>query len=151
MEPVYSPLDGRDKPAMDATQQNWLQIPTRRELTDRLDRVEMSADAKALIGKLMDATITVAGKVMEIGRQVLGFVFGLIKRFRGITFGVCIGLTVSSLIATVPLVGGALAALLGPLLVAFGLTLGALDDVRNGALRDEIAGFGSAMTASTHA
>lgn len=130
------------------TPHNWLTVPTRREISDRLERIELPADAKLILSRLMETTALVAGKVIEVGKLVLGFVFDLVKRFRGITFGVCIGLTVSALIASTPLVGGVLSALLTPLLVAFGLTMGALDDVRNGALRSDIQTFGRDLEAS---
>ncbi len=130
---------------MENTELNWLSIPSRRDLMDRLERVELSADAKLVIAKLLDTTIIVGQKVFEIGKQVLAFVFDIMKRFRGIAFGVGLALTVSFLVASTPLIGGALAALMTPLLLAFGLIQGALEDVRNGALRNDIARFGTVM------
>ena len=133
---------------MENAEQSWLSIPSRRDLIDRLERVELSADAKIVISKLLDTTIIVGQKVFEIGKQVVAFVFDMMKRFRGIAFGVGLALTVSYLVASTPLIGGALAALLTPLLLAFGLVQGALEDVRNGALRDDIARFGKVMEGS---
>lgn len=133
---------------MDDTEQNWLAIPNRRDLIDRLERIELSADAKIVISKLMDTTLIVGQKVFEIGKQVLAFVFDMMKRFRGIAFGVGVALTVSFLVASTPLVGGVLAGVLTPLLVAFGLVQGALEDVRSGALRDDIARFGTVIEGS---
>jgi len=133
---------------MENTEQNWLSIPSRRDLMDRLERVELSADAKVVIAKLMDTTIIVGQKVFEIGKQVLAFVFDMMKRFRGIAFGVGLALTVSFLVTSTPLIGGALAALITPLMLAFGLVQGALEDIRNGALRDDIARFGTIVEGS---
>lgn len=128
---------------MDSTEQNWLSIPSRRDLMDQLARMELPADAKVVIAKLMDTTLIIGQKVFEIGKHVLVFVFDVMKRFRGIAFGVALALTVSFLVASTPLIGSALAALLTPLLLAFGLVQGALEDVRNGALRSDIARFGT--------
>ena len=112
---------------------------------DQLDRVEMSADAKAIVAQVLDTTVTVGKKVFEIGRQLVAYVFDLMKRFQGIAFGVGIALTVSFLVASTPLIGGPLATMLIPLLLAFGLIQGALEDVRNGALRDDISRFGTVI------
>lgn len=128
--------------------QNALSIPARRAIIEQLERTQLPADAKVIVGKLMDTTLTVGTKVFEVGKHVIVFALDLLKRFRGIAFGVCIGLTVSFLVASTPLIGGALAAMLTPLLVAFGLTLGALEDVRNGALRDGVARFGADLEAA---
>jgi hypothetical protein len=120
-----------------------LVVLSKRDLRAKLSRLAISADGKVVLEKIMETTIKVGEVVFELGRRLLSFVFDLVKRFRGIAFGVGVALTVSMLVAATPLVGGALAALLTPLLVAFGLTMGALEDVRNGALRDHIAEFSS--------
>lgn len=120
-------------------------LPTRREIERNLSRIEMSADGKVLIGKILSATVTVGGKVIEIGRRIIAFVLDAMKRFPGITFGVSVGLTMSFLIGAVPVFGPVLSALLGPLLVAFGLALGALEDARNGAIYPSVERFGDEM------
>lgn len=133
---------------MDDASQNWLSIPTRRDIVAQLDRTALPADAKVILERLLDTTVTVGTRVLAIGRQVLAFAFDIVVRFRGIVFGVAIALTVACIIGSTPLIGGVLAALLKPLLLAFGLTLGALEDVRNGALRDPLDGFAAAMNAA---
>ncbi len=109
----------------------------------------MSADAKAATATLIDLTWEVGGKLVEIGRAVLTFVFDLMKRFPHLTFGVLIALVVSFLIAAVPLIGPPLAAILTPLLVAFGLTLGAIEDMWNGALKKDVETFSRAVEEET--
>ncbi|WP_395334370.1 hypothetical protein WBP06_18360 (plasmid) [Novosphingobium sp. BL-8H] len=135
---------------MEAPAQNWLSIPSRRELADRLERTDMSADAKVIIAKLLDTTAKVGAQVFEIGKQIIAFAFDIISRFRGIAFGAVIAVTVSTVIASTPLIGGALAAILTPLLLAFGLTMGALEDLRNGALREPLGKFQSMVATAAH-
>ena len=135
---------------MEAPTQNWLSIPSRRELSDRLERTDMSADAKVIIAKLLDTTARVGAQVFEIGKQIIAFAFDMISRFRGIAFGAVIAVTVSTVIASTPLIGGALAAMLAPLLLAFGLTMGALEDLRNGALREPLGKFQSMVATAAH-
>lgn len=133
---------------MTDTLQILLQVPSRRELIDKLDRTGMSADAKVIVVKILDTVVAVGQKVFEIGKQVVTFAFGLVQKFPGITFGVGIALTVSFLVAAIPVVGSALAALLTPLLLAFGLVEGALEDLRNGALDAEVTSFGETLEGS---
>lgn len=123
----------------------------RRDLVESLGRIEMSADAKIMLDKVMSVAMDIGGKIFEIGRHLLTFVLDLARRFRGTAFGLCLALTVSYLIGSIPLVGPVLVPLLRPLLLAFGLTMGALDDLHNGALRGDITRFGQALEAAgTH-
>ena len=101
----------------------------------------LSADAKAATAQLVDYSLDVGGRVLQIGKAILAFVFDLMKRFPNLAFGVTIALVVSFLIAAVPLIGPALSALLTPLLLAFGLTLGAVKDVASGALSRDVEAF----------
>lgn len=54
-------------------------VPSRRDLFRRLDGMAMSADAKALMGTLLNTTAEVAGKIVEVGRQIVAFVFDVLK------------------------------------------------------------------------
>lgn len=126
----------------------WEELPSRRVLLDRIERMAMSADAKAATARLVDFSMEVGGKLLQIGKAVLTFVFDLMKRFPNIVFGVTIALVVSFLIASVPLFGPALSALLTPLLVAFGLTMGAIIDMVSGALRKDVEAFSYKVKAS---
>ncbi|QSR17451.1 hypothetical protein [Novosphingobium sp. KA1] len=93
----------------------------RRALIESLGRIEMSADAKIMLDKVMGVTMDAGSKIFEIGRHLLTFVLDLARRFPGTAFALCLALTVSFLIGSVPIVGAFLAPLLTPLLLAFGL------------------------------
>jgi hypothetical protein len=113
--------------------------PSKRYLRDRIDRLAISADSKALLYDLADITVDVGGKVVSAGRQILAFVLDLVKRFPNTAFGVIVALVVSSLIGAIPLFGVVLGPLLTPLLVAFGLASGALADLQEGAIRSRVS------------
>lgn len=106
-----------------------------RAVIDRIDRMEMSADAKALLRDLARITIRVGEVVVAIGRKVVDFAFELMKAFPNSIFGVIVGLIVAALVSSVPVIG----ALLAPLAVAFGLAKGALEDVKDSGLRGRVA------------
>jgi len=51
---------------MDETPDNWLVIPTRREVISRLERTPFSADAKVILEQLLDTTVTVGSREASV-------------------------------------------------------------------------------------
>ena len=123
-------------------------LPTRRQLHAQLDRMALSADAKVLMGKLLDTTAEVAGKIIEVGRQILAFVTDLLKRFPNTGLGLVIGLTLTALVGAIPILGVVLGPLIGPILTAFAVTSGALADMKNTSLQKQIDLFSSKLNAA---
>lgn len=118
---------------------------TVRQIEKFLDRVDMSPDAKALLSDLMRVTIKVGTTVLQIGRQILTFIIDLVARFPNTTFGVIVGVVLTMLVAAVPLIGGVLAGVIGPLLIAFGIGMGAINDMRDASLRGKVAEFATKL------
>jgi len=124
---------------------DWIKLPSRHELNARLDRLAIPSDAKVLMGQLLTTTADVAGRVFEVGRSILAFMLDLAKRFPTTTFGAVVGLTISILIGSIPVLGLILGPLLGPLLTAFMITVGALADMGVDSLGVEVQLFGSKL------
>lgn len=106
-------------------------------LTDiraRIERMPLSADAKAILSDLAAVTLDVGGKLVAAGRKILSFVFDAVQRFPNTAFGVLAAYVVSALIASVPFLGVVLGPLLAPLLLALGLAVGALTDLKERAV-----------------
>ena len=122
---------------------------SRKELIDRIERMEVSADTKALLAHLATTTVDIAGKIFEVGRRIMSFAIDLAKRFPSTTFGAIIGFVISSLIASVPIVGAILGPLLAPLLISTGLALGAISDLKNAGIRSRMAAFESQLQSVT--
>lgn len=120
-------------------------VLSRSELNERIERLALSADAKVLLGQIADTTAKVGKTVIAIGRQVLTFVFDLLRQFPNTAFGVIVGVVLTMLVASVPFVGAALGALLGPLLIALGLVKGAIADLQNSAISARVAAFESEL------
>lgn len=114
-------------------------LPSFRALSGNIDRLELSADAKVLLARLLSTTATIAGHVVEIGRRILAFVLETVKLFPNTTFGVVIGSTMAVLVGSMAVLGAVLGPIVGPLLVALGLGAGAIFDMQDGALRARIA------------
>ncbi|KHL24112.1 hypothetical protein PK98_15630 [Croceibacterium mercuriale] len=126
----------------------WTNPPTRRDLQNRLERLPLSADAKVLMAQLLDTTVDVAGRIMEVGRRILSFVLEMMKRHPATALGAIVGLTVTMLVGSVPLLGVVLGPVVGPLLTAFMISQGALTDMRNSSLGQQIELFGTRLDAA---
>ena len=116
-------------------------VASERDLHRRLDNLALSADAKAVLSKLMKCVVRVGQAVISIGRAVLTFALDLIKLSPTMIFGTVVATAVSALIASVPILGALLGPLLSPILLAFGLGMGALSDGLSGGLRDRLDVF----------
>lgn len=125
-------------------------MPPKRALRDRIDRLSVSADAKALLNDLLEMAIEVSGRVIDAGRRILAFVFDLVERFPNTAFGVIVALVVSTLIASIPLLGLVLGPLLSPLLLAFGLAAGAIADLKDAPLRARVGALERHFVSATH-
>lgn len=112
--------------------------PPLRTLRDRIERLNVSADAKALLMDIAAVTLKVGEKVLAFGRKVLDFVFNLAVRFQNVGFGVILALALSAVLASIPLLGPLIAALLTPIMLAFGIVRGALQDFKDASLRGEL-------------
>ncbi len=123
---------------------------SRRELTARIERLAVSADAKALLAQLLATTAQIGGRIVEVGRQIVHFAFETLKRFPNAAFGVIVGVAMSMLVGSVPVLGLILGPLLGPLLVAFGLGMGAIADMRDGAIGARVRLLEAEFRAMSH-
>ncbi len=114
-------------------------LPSRTELHDRIDRLTVSADAKALLSQIVDVTALVGGKVVQVGRKIISFILETFKMFPNTAFGLIVGYVIATLIASIPFIGAVLGAFLGPLLIALGLLRGAIEDMKTAAIRQRVA------------
>lgn len=105
----------------------------------RIERLDVSADVKAVLASLIDTSVQVGGKLIDLGARVVAFVFDLAKAYPGVAFGTLVALVLSYLISSIPGVGPVLSPFLTPLLLIIGISLGALDDFMNGAMRARLA------------
>jgi hypothetical protein len=118
-----------------------------RKLIQLVERTGLSADVKSILVDLARVTVKVAGKVFAIGRKILAFIFDLVKAFPAITLGVLVALVITALVASLPIVGGVLSAILSPLLLAMGIGGGAVKDFLSDALSQRIENLIASMSA----
>lgn len=107
----------------------------------RIERLNVPADMKVILSSLIDTTIEIGGKLIDIGARVMAFVFELAKAYPGVAFGVVAALVLSFLISSIPVIGPLLSPILTPLLLIVGIGLGALDDLTDGGMRVRLSGL----------
>ena len=109
-----------------------------RKLLQLIERTQLSADLKALLSDLVKVTVKVGGRILAIGRKILTFVLDLVKTFPAIAMGAIAALVITAVVGAIPIFGTAIAAFLGPILLALGITAGALKDFTNDKLNERI-------------
>ena len=117
-----------------------------RKISALIERTNLSADMKALLNDLAGITVRVGSKTLAIGRKILSFTLDLVRVFPTVTLGVLVALVLTALIGAIPLIGGALASMLGSLLLLIGVSAGALNDFMSPNLNDRIERLVSSMS-----
>lgn len=123
-----------------------LALPLRR-LTAYIDQLEVSAAFKAMLRDLAKVTWTVRSTVVTIGRKILFTALEIVTTFPGTLFGVAVASIVTLIVGTIPLVGPLLAAFVGPIMLATGLTMSALSDFRSSAWSTKVTALQEQLAA----
>lgn len=118
-----------------------------RKLTAYIDQLEISADLKAMLLDLAKVTWNVGSTVVAIGRKILSVAFDIVTTFPGILFGVAVASIVTLIVGTIPLVGPLLTAFVGPIMLATGLTMGALSDFQSSAWSTKVTALQEQLAA----
>ncbi|WP_431299397.1 hypothetical protein [Tabrizicola sp. BL-A-41-H6] len=123
-----------------------LSLPLRK-LTALIDQLDVSADFKAVLRDLAKVTWTVGSTVVSLGRKILAVALDIATTFPGTLFGVVVASIVTLIVGTIPLIGPLLAAFVGPIMLATGLTMGALSDFRSSAWSTKVAALQTQLAA----
>lgn len=115
--------------------------PSLRKIKAYLDSTSLSADLKALLYDLAGFTIKVGEAVVAIGRRIISMAMWLVENVPNTLLGVAVALALTTLIGAVPLVGGTLSLLLSKLLLLIGVTAGAIEDIRQHAMKQTMDRF----------
>lgn len=113
----------------------------RATINRRIKRLNVSADMKVILSSMVDTTIEIGGKLIDLGARVIAFIFELAKAYPGVAFGVVAALVLSYLISSIPMIGPLLSPFLTPLLLVIGIGLGALNDLTDSGMRARLDGL----------
>lgn len=111
---------------------------SKRSIQSYIDNLDISADAKHVVSSVLDITIKIGNQVVKIGIRIIEVALEITRSFPNTTFGLVLGLLVWFLILSVPLLGAVLGALLGPIVLAFSLSKGFMEDMSNKTLENKI-------------
>lgn len=108
---------------------------TRQDVTDMINNLNVSADVKVLLDHIAQATITIGGLVVWIGRIILRAILLLLAEFPQASFGVIAGAVLGYavlgyLVSAIPVIGFVLGGPITTLLVILGAGYGLINDAR---------------------
>lgn len=116
---------------------------TDEQIRRKIDSMNVSADAKALLNNLLSASTKVGEVALRIGRKILDFVLTAVQTFPQLTFAALLGLVFAALFAMIPILGTLLSAIVTPLALALGIGLGVKAEIDSGDLHERIKQFAS--------
>lgn len=111
---------------------------TKRKISQQIDQLGMSADAKVLLNKMVTTTIEVGKTIVKIGQKILEIVISIAKAYPNTSFGLVLGCILGLLIAGIPIIGAVLSTIAMPLLSALGALYGAKIDLDDKAMEARI-------------
>jgi len=116
------------------------------QILKRIESLELSADAKALLADLLKLTTRVGDHLLRIGRKVLDFVLLLMRQFPLLSFAALVAIVVAALLSAVPLLGGLLAPVLTPLALVLGVSWGAKLELETPDLAERVREFAAGFS-----
>ncbi|WP_133699338.1 hypothetical protein [Roseateles toxinivorans] len=119
---------------------------TDRQILKRIESLNLSADAKALLADLLRVATKVGEHLLRVGRKIIDFVLLMLEKFPLLSFAVIIAAVVAALLGALPLLGGALSAVLTPLALALGVTWGAKLETESPDLAERVRDFATAFS-----
>ena len=109
-----------------------------RDLQRSIDRLPLSADAKRILHAIARKTIMAGEIVIRIGRRIIEIALTLVRKFPMATAGLVIGTLIGVLAGSIPVVGFLLGPIITPLAMSIGLGTGAIQDIRDAALKSAV-------------
>jgi uncharacterized membrane protein len=114
---------------------------TDQEIARFIERMKISADAKARLMALARVTMKVGRKVTRIGRKIISVLISFVRSFPAISFGVIFAFVIGTLLSSVPVLGSILGPIAMTLGTALGVLVGARIDIQNADLASRMAAF----------
>jgi len=100
--------------------------------------LELPAEAKAVLAKIADITVTIGNAVFAIGKRLLELTLYFIREYPNAATGVIVGAVIGLAFNFIPLLGQFFSSILTPLFAALGLAIGFWRDMQDKALKNRI-------------
>mgnify|MGYP001228289392 CR=1 FL=1 len=111
---------------------------TNKDIFDFFENIELQADLKALLKKIIDVTVQIGNATLHIGKKILEFIYFFVAKFPNTSTGIVVGSVLGMLISSIPVIGFILGWMIPPLCIALGLGIGFWHDMTNPVLAEGI-------------
>ena len=111
-----------------------------------IDNLSISADGKSALYAVSKLTVRAGQTIVYIGKKILDLISAVLRDFPSATFGLVFGAIIGALITSIPIIGFLLGPFITPIVLAFGLTVGAYQDIRDKSLARRIAEVNASFT-----
>ena len=101
----------------------------RERILRMLENLDLNAETKVFLSKLLDYSITVGGVLVRLGKKVLEITLFVASRLPLLTFWTVLAAVVAFLISQMPILGSILSAFLAPVLIFAGLVKGFYEEL----------------------
>jgi len=102
-----------------------------------IQNLNIPAEAKAILVKIADFTITVGNRVLSIGKRILEIILYLIREYPNTTIGVIVGASIGFAIDMIPVIGWIFGPIIKPLCIALGFAVGFWRDMKDKSLKEK--------------
>ena len=92
-----------------------------------LDKLDLSAELKALLSNLLDFSVSIGKKVFYIGIKILKTLYYFIKTFKDFSITFLLGAILSYLVAQIPIIGSYIVSLV----LSFAIGKGIYEEMKN--------------------
>ena len=92
-----------------------------------LDNMDISAEMKILLDKIINFTVTFGSKIIQIGKKIVEFLVGVYLKYPNMVKGAVLGAILGFLISSIPMIGFLFSWTI-PLLAAIGAAKGFFED-----------------------
>ena len=110
----------------------------KKKLDNYIENLNIPAEAKVIIHKITEITISVGSTILRIGNKIIETIIYFTKKFPNTTIGVIVGSIIGLLFSSIPILGLILGPMLKFLCPALGLTFGFWEDLREKSLKSEM-------------
>ena len=94
-----------------------------------LENLDLNAETKLFLSKLLDYSITVGGVLVRLGKKILEIALFVASRLPLLTFWTVLAAVFAFLMSQIPVLGAVLGAFLSPVLIFAGLVKGFYEEL----------------------
>jgi hypothetical protein len=103
-----------------------------------IQNLNIPAEAKAILVKIADLTITIGNRVLSIGKRILELTLYIVREYPNATTGLVVGAVIGLAFNFIPIIGHFISTIVTPLCMALGLAVGFWKDMKDKALKERI-------------